>query len=70
MSLQSDRLTQFADRRPPIVRGKAKERWMELCAQAAKEQNTDRLIEMVQEINRILEEKGQRLERDVVGRGL
>jgi hypothetical protein len=68
MSQESNRLTELADRRPLIVR--AKERWMELCAQAAKEQNTDRLIEIVQQINRMLEEKEQRSQRAAVRRGV
>jgi hypothetical protein len=69
MSLESSRLTQLADRMPRVRRGKAKERWMELCAQAAKEQNTDRLIEIVQQINRILEEEERRSQRAAVSRG-
>jgi len=38
-----------------------KERWMELCAQAAKEQDPERLFKLVQEINILLEEKETRL---------
>jgi len=34
-----------------------KERWQELSEQAAKEQDPKRLLELVQEINRLLEEK-------------
>ena len=37
------------------------ERWQELCAQAATEQDPDRLLVLVQEINRLLEEKEKRL---------
>ncbi len=40
---------------------KNKEHWMELCEQAAVEQDAERLLELVQEINRLLEEKEQRL---------
>ncbi len=36
---------------------------MELCAQAAIEQDPDRLLMLVREINRLLEEKEQRLKR-------
>jgi len=36
---------------------KDKERWMELCEQAAKEQDRERLLQLVQEINRLLDEK-------------
>ncbi len=40
-----------------------KERWMELCAQAAKEEDSERLFKLVQEINTLLEEKETRLKR-------
>ena len=39
-----------------------KERWMELCAQAAKEQDPERLFKLVQEINTLLEQKETRLQ--------
>jgi hypothetical protein len=39
------------------LEGPVKERWMELCAQAAEEQNPARLLELVEEINRLLDEK-------------
>ena len=38
-----------------------KERWQELCAQAAVEQDPDRLMELVKEINELLNEKEARL---------
>lgn len=41
--------------------GDEKERWMELCELATKEQDPVRLMELVAEINRILEAKEQRL---------
>lgn len=37
-----------------------KERWRELCELAAQEQNPERLMELVTEINRILEQEEQR----------
>jgi hypothetical protein len=37
------------------------ERWMELCAQAAKEQDPNRLLQLTTEICRLLEEKEARL---------
>ena len=43
------------------MKGKAKEPWKELCEQAANEQDQDRLLGLVQEINRLLEEKLSRL---------
>ena len=38
-----------------------KEHWQELCAQAAVEQDPDRLMELVKEINELLSEKEARL---------
>ena len=38
-----------------------KERWLELCEQAASEQDPAKLYALVQEINRLLEEKRIRL---------
>ena len=40
--------------------GMHKERWMELCEQAAVEQDTAKLIELAEEIIRLLEEKEER----------
>ncbi len=37
------------------------ERWMELCALAAEEQDSDKLLELTREINKLLAEKEQRL---------
>lgn len=39
-----------------------KERWLELCEQAAVEQDSKKLIELTQEINRLLSEKQDRLD--------
>jgi len=38
-----------------------KERWQELCKQAAVEQDSEKLLALVQEINRLLDEKRDRL---------
>ena len=43
------------------MQGEIKERWMRLCEMAATEQDSVKLLEIVQEINRLLEEKEQRL---------
>ena len=40
---------------------KDKQHWRELCEQAAFEQDPDKLLELVREINRQLEEKEKRL---------
>jgi hypothetical protein len=44
-----------------FMQGEKKERWMELCAQAAVEQDPAKLMELVREINNLLEEKERRL---------
>ncbi len=43
------------------MQGKNKERWMELCAQAAVEQDGEKLMELVRQINALLEGKERRL---------
>ena len=40
---------------------KVKQHWRELCEQAAFEQDPDKLLELVREINNQLEEKEKRL---------
>jgi hypothetical protein len=44
-----------------IVIGNTKERWRELCERASVEQDPDKLLELVKEINQLLEEKRTRL---------
>ena len=41
--------------------GKNKERWRELCEQAAAEQDPKKMLELIKEINRLLEAKQVRL---------
>lgn len=43
------------------MKGESLERWQQLCAQAADEQDPRKLLEFVKEINRLLQEKEQRL---------
>jgi hypothetical protein len=43
------------------MKGATKERWMELCAQAAVEQDPEKLSELVAEIDRLLQAKQDRL---------
>ena len=45
------------------MRGEAKEHWTQLCELAASEQDPDKLLELVKEINRMLEEKENRLQQ-------
>jgi hypothetical protein len=39
------------------MKGDTGERWRELCAKAAEEQDPDKLMELVAEISRMLEDK-------------
>ena len=38
-----------------------REKWMQLCEQAANEQDPEKLMELITEINRLLDAKEQRL---------
>ena len=44
------------------MEGKTKEEWMRLCEQAAVEKDPQKLMELVNEINRLLKEKEDRLD--------
>jgi len=43
------------------MQGKTRERWMQLAEQAANEQDSEKLLKLVDEINRMLEAKEDRL---------
>jgi hypothetical protein len=43
------------------MEGSNKERWLQLAELAAKEQDSGKLMELVEEINRVLQEKEQRV---------
>jgi hypothetical protein len=43
------------------MQGETKERWQRLCEQAASEQDPERLIVLVREIEKLLADKEQRL---------
>lgn len=45
------------------MKGETAERWRKLCEQAASEQDSERLLELAKEINRLLEEKEERLKK-------
>ena len=49
------------------MKGKVKERWRELCELAATEQDPLKLSELVAEIDRLLQEKQNRLNQSVSG---
>jgi hypothetical protein len=43
------------------MQGEEGERWVQLCEQAAIEQDPSKLMKLIEEINRLLEAKEQRL---------
>jgi len=45
------------------MQGDKNEHWMELCAQAAVEQDPEKLHALVEEIDRLLQEKEDRLKK-------
>jgi hypothetical protein len=45
------------------MQGKVKEEWMQMCERAAIEQDSEKLMALINEINRMLEEKEERLKR-------
>jgi hypothetical protein len=45
------------------VQGKAKEEWMRLCEKATVEKDSEKLMKLVAQITRMLDEKEQRLKR-------
>lgn len=46
------------------MKGETKEQWLKLCEAAAQEQDADKLLELVEEINRLLDEKQRRLRNE------
>jgi len=49
------------------MQGEKKERWMQLAEQAAVEQDPVKLLQLIQEINRLLAEKEERLIKNRLG---
>ena len=47
---------------------KEPEKWMQLCEQAAHEQDSEKLMALVREIDRLLAEKEQRLKGQSLGK--
>jgi len=43
------------------MQGDARQRWEELCVQASIEQDPDKFLELIREINRLLEERRSNL---------
>jgi len=46
------------------MQGKVKEEWIQLCEQAVVEQDAEKLMALVTEINRMLDEKDRRMKSD------
>ena len=44
-----------------VMQVKTKEEWLQLCEQAATEEDSERLMALILQINRMLDEKEQRL---------
>ena len=59
-----DPLPDLAVSRDATVKGETGELWKRLCAQAAEEQDSDRLLKLVKETNRLLDEKEARLVKE------
>ena len=51
------------------MQGKVKEEWIVLCEQVAIEKDPARMIVLVRELNRMLDEKEERLQRERAARG-
>ena len=49
------------------MKGEKREIWMHLCEQAAVEQDPDKLMDLIKQINQLLEEKERRLKGDSTG---
>jgi hypothetical protein len=49
------------------LKGEKKEIWMHLCEQAAIEQDPDKLMDLIKQINQLLEEKEHRLKGNLTG---
>jgi hypothetical protein len=43
------------------MQGENRERWLELCLQAANEQDEKKFMALIQQINRLLDKKEERL---------
>jgi hypothetical protein len=52
------------------LKGEKLEHWQQLCAQAAVEQDPQKLMELVKEIDRLLSEKQDRLNRETANKNV
>jgi hypothetical protein len=58
----SSHFTYFIGKIPEPSVQENKDRWRELCKQAEREQDPDKLVELTEEIDRLLSEKQNRLD--------
>jgi hypothetical protein len=61
-------MVQGSQRGTYLMQGDTAERWRRLCEQAAIEQDPQKLLELSEEINRLLEAKEQRLKNEQANR--
>jgi hypothetical protein len=61
-------MVQDSQRGTYLMKGDTAERWRKLCEQAAIEQDPQKLLELSEEINRLLEAKEQRLKNEQANR--
>ena len=47
------------------MKGEKRELWTHLCEQAAVEQDPDKLMDLIKQINQLLDEKERRLKQDL-----
>lgn len=52
------------------MQGETREKWIKLCEQAATEQDPEVLMQLIQQINTLLDEKEQRLKRKSDGQSV
>jgi hypothetical protein len=69
-TVRSVGVTKFTDWRAHAMQEEGKDRWIQLCEQIAVEQDSGRMIEMLEELNRMLDERDKKpLDREQSKRG-
>jgi hypothetical protein len=59
-AIQSVGTNEFTDWRLRATQGKVKEDWIQLCEQVAIEKDPERMIVLLRELNRMLDQKEER----------
>jgi hypothetical protein len=60
-------VARFSGKEAAMQQDNDKEKWMELCAQAANEQDPEKLMALIGQIAALLEAKQQRLKEKALG---